>query len=170
MDVDEGGLLDLPQAQSETTKSLPDATAYDNAPVTTYFGAGACCAGVAGAAASGPVELAGTLSEPASSPTMEPEPLPPREAITDSVIDVIMKMMADQVVALDSARGGAPWAKCGLAAHPAKSGRDITALAALQQHHDDQKKTNNDVNGRNQNKSCIAKPNPVSKPAFAQGE
>ena len=38
-----------------------------------------------------------------------------------------------------------------LAAHAAESGRDIAALPALQQHYDNEKSTDNDVDDGNQN-------------------
>jgi hypothetical protein len=69
----------------------------------------------------------------------------PRDAITDSVIEVSIKMMADQVVALESAVAAPAGAKGSLAAHAAERSGNVTALAALQQHHDDQEKTDNDV-------------------------
>ena len=79
------------------------------------------------------------------------EPLPPREATIESVIDVTMKMIADQVVALGKYGGCAARAKCRLAAHAAERSGNVAALAALQQHDNDEKQTDNDVNGSDQN-------------------
>jgi len=47
-------------------------------------------------------------------------------------------------------RGRAARSEGGLAAHATESRRNVAALAALQQHNDDEKQTNRDVNDRNQ--------------------
>jgi len=47
-------------------------------------------------------------------------------------------------------RRGTAWSEGGLAAHASEGRGDVTALAALQQNHDNQKQTNCDVDDRNQ--------------------
>ena len=77
-----------------------------------------------------------------------------RAANTDSVIDVSMKPMAAQVVALAEHGCGGAGSEGSLAAHAAERGCDVAALAALQQHDDDEKRTDNNVNNGNQRQPC----------------
>ena len=63
---------------------------------------------------------------------------------------MIIKMTVDQVVALESAVAAPRGPNAVWLPMPAKRSRNIAALATLQQHYDDQKKTDNHVNSRNQ--------------------
>ena len=73
-----------------------------------------------------------------------------RTAKIDSVIDVTINMHGRPGGRLGECRRRAAWTERGLAAHAAESRRDVAALAALQQHDDDQEKAHNNVNCVNQ--------------------
>ena len=81
-----------------------------------------------------------------------------RVANTESVMDVTMKMIGRPGGGFRQHGCSRASTEGSLAAHAAKGGGDVGTLPALQQHHDDQEQTNNDVNHGEQDNHVVLNP------------